>query len=70
MVGCTVNIKQFLSVFLFSVDECFPFEIPYSDKRLPAGCKNFIRARAATNDVNLQGMFIHCKLFSIDETCR
>ncbi|CAC5363385.1 PXDN [Mytilus coruscus] len=36
-----------------NLDVCFPFKIPLSDKRLPAGCINFIRARAATNDVSL-----------------
>ncbi|XP_071142120.1 chorion peroxidase-like [Mytilus edulis] len=63
-------------------DECFPFEIPYSDKRLPAGCKNFIRARAATNNVNLQvyreqinliSSYIDCSFLygdGVDETLR
>ncbi|CAG2246794.1 PXDN [Mytilus edulis] len=31
-------------------DVCFPFDICYGDERFPPGCKNFIRAKPATED--------------------
>ncbi|XP_076090144.1 salivary peroxidase/catechol oxidase-like [Mytilus galloprovincialis] len=34
-------------------DVCFPLDICYGDERFPPGCKNFIRAKPATEDQDL-----------------
>lgn len=35
------------------INICFPFDVPIGDKRFPSGCKNFVRASRAKNDVKL-----------------
>ncbi|CAC5391002.1 PXDN [Mytilus coruscus] len=42
--------SAFLCLLLYSADVCFPLDISYGDKRFPAGCKNFIRAKPAKED--------------------